>query len=412
MKVLIAAPEIPYPPTHGGARLKLYQLLKYLSQRHELTLLALVESDEEREAVRQLEPYCRVIRVFERPDFSRRGSLREYFRAPYWRLYYSPAMAEAMREELARNRYDLVHVDTGFVGMLVRLIPRGVPRLMAAHDSLTAVRFSMAKHAPSFLERLKQTWWALLVRRYEKEFYPQYDGCVVVAQPDVEVLNKLCPGLPIWLVPSGVDTDFFVPKPESEITEELVFTGTMDYGPNEDAAVHFVRDIFPRIREKVPMARFSVVGRNPTAGVNALGAVDGVSVVGFVPDLRAHVQRASVYVCPLRQGAGMKNKMLEAMAMGKAIVATRSAASGLSVRDGVELLLREDDRGFADAVLGLMKDAARRRALGNAARQYVLAHHSWEQTGRLMNEAYERTIAAAGGAATRASAELPAGARK
>ena len=392
MKVLIAAPEIPYPPTHGGARLKLYQLLKCLSERHELTLFALVESEEERGYVKHLEPYCQAIRVFDRPDYFRRGAVREYLRAPYWRLYYSAVMERAVGEELTRERYDLVHVDTGFIAMLVRAIPNDLPRLMAAHDSLTAVRFSMAKHAPNLTARLKETWWALLVRQFEREFYPQYDGCVVVAQPDVDVLHKLCPNLPLRLVPSGVDTDFFVPKPEIEVCEELVFTGTMDYGPNVDAATHFVRDILPRIREKLPAARFSIVGRSPSANVKALGDADGVNVIGYVPDLRTHVQRASVYVCPLRQGAGMKNKMLEAMAMGKAIVATHSAASGLAAVDGRELLIRDDDEGFAESVLSLMNDTAARRRLGDTARRYVLAHHSWETTGQLMDEAYARTV--------------------
>src|ERR1043166_9620928 len=168
MKVLIAASEIPYPPTHGGARLKLYQLLKYLSLRHELTLFALVESEEEHGYVKHLEEYCQAIRVFDRPDYSQQGALREYFRAPYWRLYHSAEMETAVGEELARERYDLVHVDTGFVAMLVGAIPDDVPKLMAAHDSLTAVRFSVAQHAPNLIARLKETWWALLVRQFAR----------------------------------------------------------------------------------------------------------------------------------------------------------------------------------------------------------------------------------------------------
>jgi glycosyltransferase involved in cell wall biosynthesis len=313
-------------------------------------------------------------------------------RAPYWRMYYSAQMNAAIREELARSRYDLVHVDTGFVAMHAGAIT-GVPKLLAAHDSLTAVRFSAVRHARGPREFAARLWTALLVRRYEKTYYRQYDGCVVVAEPDAAVVRRLCPRLPVWLVPSGVDTEFFVPRPELEGENELVFTGTMDYGPNVDAVVHFVRSILPRIRQRVAGVRFSIVGRNPTEAVRALKAEPGVTVTGPVADLRPHVWQATLYVCPLRQGAGMKNKMLEALAMGKAIVATRSAASGLAVRDGRELLLRDGDEAFAQAVVGLLQDRAARARLGAAGREHALACYSWQNTARAMEEAYRNTVA-------------------
>lgn len=394
MKVLIISTEIPYPPTFGGARLKLFELLKYLSARHELTLFTLIDTPQEQEYVTALEPYCRSVRTFPKPD--RKPVWRDYFRAGYWRMRYSPAMAAAIREEFTRSRYDLVHVDTGFAAMYVRDLP-AMPRLLAAHDCLSLVFATAVAQASTFVERLKRAWWAHTMRVYERQLYRQYHGCVLVAQPDADELATLCPELPVWIVPSGVDTEHYRPEPAAEQSEQLVFTGSMEYPPNEDAVIHFVKEIFPPIRREIPAAHFSIVGRNPTDAVLALANEPGVTVTGFVEDLRPHVCGAGVYVCPLRMGAGMKNKMLEAFSMGKAIVATRAAASGLAVSDGVELQLRDEDEAFAAAVVELIRQPTERHRLGERARAYVLQHHSWEQTGRLMDEAYRETYRLARG---------------
>jgi sugar transferase (PEP-CTERM/EpsH1 system associated) len=393
-KVLIVSSEVPYPPTHGGARLKLYELMKYLSQRHELTLLSLAESPDDRKYAEALKPYCHAIEVFDLPNPIRPATWRDYLRAPYWRLYYSAEMARAVRRHTEQTHYDLVHMDTGFMAMYGEAV-QDTPKMLVATDCLTALRFSIARNSEDLSHRVQQIWWALMVLNYERQLYPQYLGCVVVAQPDADELRRMCPQLPLWVIPNGVDIGFFQPNHEIEQPNQLVFTGTMDYGPNVDAVVHFVHNIFPVIRRQAPDVQFSIVGRSPSAAVQELAHVAGVTVTGFLPDLRQHVQRATVYVCPLRQGAGMKNKMLEAMAMSKAIVATHSAASGLAVADGRELLLREGDEAFAKTVIELMRDERRRRQLGEAARQYVMASHSWEYAARLLDDAYAKTVALA-----------------
>jgi glycosyltransferase involved in cell wall biosynthesis len=170
----------------------------------------------------------------------------------------------------------------------------------------------------------------------------------------------------------------------------------MDFKPNEDAVKWFVKDILPLIRRQRPDATFQIIGRNPTDAVRQLAEVHGVEVTGFVEDFRPLVARASVYVCPLRAGSGMKNKTLEAMAMGKAIVTTAEGASGIGGNDGIEYALADSAEAFAARVCQLMSSPAERARLGTAARSLAAARYSWERTGALFEAAYRRVAAASG----------------
>jgi sugar transferase (PEP-CTERM/EpsH1 system associated) len=392
MKVMVVSSEIPYPPTHGGARLRLFELLKRLSVRHELTLFTLIDSPNERQYAEGIRPWCHHINMFPRPDYSKPGRVRDYLQAHFWRMCYSPAFSAAIQKELATQKYDLVHVDTGHMAMYRKAI-NGVPSLLAATDCLTSGQWTAIQSNTGIRSKIRDLWRTVLVLNYERTQYSRYNRCVLIAKPDADMVHRLCPDLPISIVPNGVDAEYFVPAPGREASNRVVFTGTMDFSPNVDAVVHFAKRIYPRIKTAVPDFQFTIVGRNPTPEVVALAEIPGVSVLGFVPDLRSEVQRATAYICPLRQGSGMKNKVLEAMAMGKAIVATRSAISGLDLKDQQEVLLADDDQSFADAVIALLSDPLRRTSLGKQARDYVLTHHGWQRMSELMSEAYEKTFA-------------------
>jgi glycosyltransferase involved in cell wall biosynthesis len=155
--------------------------------------------------------------------------------------------------------------------------------------------------------------------------------------------------------------------------------GALDYFPNEDAAVWFAREVWPAVRAKFPQAEFRIVGRNPTAAVRALASIPGVNLVGQVPDVRPFVASAAVVVVPLRLARGVQNKVLEAMAMGKAVVAAPASLAALRTESGVHLLSASAPREWADAVCGLLSSPERRRELGAAARGYVEEHHHWER---------------------------------
>jgi glycosyltransferase involved in cell wall biosynthesis len=220
------------------------------------------------------------------------------------------------------------------------------------------------------------------MRHYEAWACARAKLTVAVSEADQAALAADAPGATIRAIPTGVDTSFFTPNGKPEAATALVFTGSMDWYPNEDAIVHFIEAILPAIRREVPSVSLAVVGRNPTERVRAAGAAAGAQVTGTVSDVRPYVAAAAVYVVPLRVGGGTRLKIFEALSMGKAVVATSVGAEGLPVVPGRHFLRADSPGEFAHAVVALLKDPARRRALGAEGRRLVEEHYSWAQVAR------------------------------
>jgi polysaccharide biosynthesis protein PslH len=224
---------------------------------------------------------------------------------------------------------------------------------------------------------------------YEDSALQRFDGILTVSNADRETFTRLYPDVrvkPMWVIPTGVDTEHFTPS-EAPISEpRLVFTGSMDWLPNEDAMRFFCRDVLPLIRAEEPRARLSIVGRSPTAAVRAL-AEEHIEVTGTVPDVRPFMRKAAVHVVPLRIGGGTRLKIFEAMAMGQAVVSTTIGAEGLPVADGEHVRIADGPRAFADAVLSLLRDPRRRQSLGAAARQLVVGHYDWSVAAGVLDAA-------------------------
>src|SRR6185312_11636643 len=178
--------------------------------------------------------------------------------------------------------------------------------------------------------------------------------------------------------PNGVDCEFFQPVREPYDRDLVVFVGKMDYFPNEQGVIDFCRNTWPSIRAARPAARFAVVGSNPTRAVRALDTIDGVTVTGVVDDVRPSLARAAVAVAPLKLARGTQNKVLEAMASGIPVVASKLAARGVDAVAGQHLLVADDPAAFADAVLRVMGDESLRARLASAGRARMLSHHTWD----------------------------------
>ena len=212
---------------------------------------------------------------------------------------------------------------------------------------------------------------------------------------------------PIHVVPTGVDTTFFTPAvgPVTS-SRRLVFTGSMDWLPNEDAMLFFCRDILPSIRAEEPEVTLSIVGRAPTPAVARLAQDSGITVTGRVDDVRPHISESAVYVVPLRIGGGTRLKIFEAMAMGKAVVSTAIGAEGLPVRDGEHLLFADEPVAFATAVVRVLRDADGRRRLESAARALVVEQYDWSAVAHELGpgpDSDRAGIADAGGRSPRRS---------
>jgi glycosyltransferase involved in cell wall biosynthesis len=232
--------------------------------------------------------------------------------------------------------------------------------------------------------------------RFERGALRRFDLVLAVSDADRQTFGRLYPGAlttPVHVIQTGVDTTFFSPDASPEKPRHLVFTGSMDWLPNEDGMVYFTREILPQIRRLEPDATVSIIGRSPTPTVRRLAEVAGVEVTGAVADVRPHVAAGSVYIVPLRIGGGTRLKIFEAMAMGKAIVSTTIGAEGLPVADGENIVIADHPESFARAVVDLLQHDDRRRRLGNTARRMVVERYDWSAVAGDFEEALVRAAA-------------------
>jgi glycosyltransferase involved in cell wall biosynthesis len=235
--------------------------------------------------------------------------------------------------------------------------------------------------------------------RFEGRTLARFDHVLAVSETDRATLQALYRPFvtaPISVVRTGVDTSYFTPGPESAVRQgEIVFVGSMDWTPNEDAVTYFCADILPRIRAAVPEARLRIVGRSPSPAVRRLAEPGVVEVTGRVDDVRDELRTAEVCVVPLRVGGGTRLKIFEAMAAGTAVVSTSVGAEGLPVVDGRHLLVADDTRAFAAQVVDLLRSPGRRREMARAARELVVSNFDWSVVAGDLEEALLKTVGGA-----------------
>jgi glycosyltransferase involved in cell wall biosynthesis len=224
------------------------------------------------------------------------------------------------------------------------------------------------------------------IAAYEKKVAEHFEESWLISGADLKVLGRRAPGANLQVVPNGVDLEQLRPSNGETEPDLLLFVGHMSVFHNVDAASFLAEEILPRVRRAVPACRVRLVGADPAPRVKALGELPGVTVAGFVPDLNAELNRAAVFVAPLRFAAGVQNKVLEALAAGRPVVTTRQVSEGLGATPG-EHLLAGDDPGVLAALVGeLLQDPDRARAIGEAGRLFVAQRFTWETARRRMKE--------------------------
>lgn len=394
MRVLVLCDRVPDGPV-DGLLLRLLALARELAPRHELDLLCL------RSRPGVAAPAGGIFRrVWCVAPGARRPRARWIGPLVGWDpadLYPKSDEARALLEgELDPARYDVVW-DAGAV-LFAQMPPRWQPVPVVADlvdDMVLTYRRAM-KSAPGALDRLR-LWKACFVfARFERTLMRRVAHCVVVGEDDAASFARVSPAVPVTVVGNGVDTSFYRPGLAPEVPGRIVFEGSMGFAPNERAAVHLVREVMPRVWQARPDATVALVGRDPGPAVRGL-AGERVFVTGSVPDVREHVAAAEVFACPLLDGAGIKNKLLQAWAMERAVVATPMAIGGLQARDGVDLLVRDAAADFAAAVVELLADGHRRRALGRAGRMAAQQRFAWAAMAARLERLLEQAAASRSG---------------
>lgn len=407
MRVLFLSQIVPYPP-HGGVLQRGYNLLRQAGHRAEIHLLAFVHPDvlpneeligESRDALRA---FCATVEYF--PLWAKASPLSKAMALGMSAMSSSPFSVIAHRSAAFRARVsemlgalpiDVIHADTLALAQFVDAA-RPTPKVLTHHNIESMLMERRARMDPRRLARRFLEREAAKLRDAERHLSVRFDVNIVMSEPDASALRRLAPEARTAVVPNGVDTEYF----QDDSTDEgpaLVYTGGMNMFANRDAVLYFLRDIWPAIRARVPDARFFAVGQDPPPELRAIADRDPqVTVTGYVADIRPLVRQAAVYVVPLRVGGGTRLKVLDAMAMGKALVSTSIGCEGIDVEAGRHLVVADDPGAFAEATSLLLGDGTRRRALGRAARALVEQTYAWPVITQRLFAAYELAIGAGG----------------
>jgi sugar transferase (PEP-CTERM/EpsH1 system associated) len=397
MHVLFLSTRSPWP-LNGGHPLRTFHLLREAARRHRVSFLTFIQHEEEWEGLSVMEEFCDSVVALPVPSDASRGALAAALARnvastlPFVaQKYDTPAMRDAVRKVAGRAPVDLLHLDMLPLAVYARAAGP-VPVVLTDHN----VEYVLLERRAKTQQGATGWFWraqARRLRRFEAAAVRAATRTIAVSDVDAATLRALVPGANVHVVPNGVDGEFFQPGAEPEDPDALVFVGAMTHHPNVDSVKYFVEEIWPRIRAARPGARLTVIGAHPPQSIRTFGDTPGITVAGQVPDIRPYVQRAAVYVVPLRAGGGTRLKILDAMAMGKAIVSTSVGCEGLEVADGCDIAVADTPEAFAQRTLSLMDDAAARAAMGRAARATVEARYGWERLGALQEDVYQKAVA-------------------
>lgn len=379
-RVLFLTHRTPFPPDKGD-RIRTFHLLRQLARRGKVWLGCLADEPVPPATHDSLNSLCervaavpvgrrsRWLNAF--TSLARGASLSEG-------LFASSELTRVLRKWAAEARFDAVVASSSALMPYLRdPVFRDTPKVvdLIDVDSQKWLDFACASKPPKkWLYRLE----AARVRKLERALATEVRAASVVSRAEAAVYDAFTHPGAATVATNGVDLEYFAPQ-EVEQQPALAFVGALDYLPNEDAAVWFAHEMWPSVREKVPAAEFRIIGRSPTPKVRALAAIPGVNLVGQVPDVRPFVASASAVVVPLRLARGVQNKVLEAMAMAKAIVAAPASLAALETVSGIHLVSASTTAEWINSVCELLGDPQRRQTLGTAARQYVEQHHHWER---------------------------------
>ena len=394
LRLLFLSQRFLYPLDTGG-KIRTAKILEKLKERCDITLVSQVESPQDDPYLDEVKRLCSEFHAVpwrETRKYSSRFYLkvlaRSLSRYPVTVINdYSRDLSRTLETVAKERGYDLLVCDFLQPSLNFRRL-HGKPTLLFQHNVESMIPKRHCETATNPLLRL--FWWSQWRKmvRFEQAQCQRFGGIVTVSETDKQVLETEFSAPRVFAIPTGVDTDYFRPDESAPEEGSLVFSGAMDWLPNEDAVIYFVEEILPRIRAQIPTVTLTLVGRNPSRRLLArIGDRPEVRVTGWVEDVRPFVKRSALYVIPLRIGGGTRIKAYEAMAMGKAVVSTPIGVEGLPLIDGEHVVQAEGAQAFADSVVGLLRDPKRRRRIERSARKLVERNFSWERAASVFLDA-------------------------
>ena len=390
MKILAV---LPYAPSL--IRVRPYNLLRKLARRHDITLLIVGARPPDDELVSLWEITDRVHFIpMDRPGIAvsclRAAILGEPLQAA---VHRTGAVRTSLAQLLADDRFDVVHVEHLRAAFVEPWLPRDLPRVFDAVDSISLLWERTKQSSHSAMRRAIAAMELQPTRRYEARLMSAFDEVAVTSPEDAAVLQGMAPAAPITVIPNGVDLDYFRPIDGPREEKTVVFSGKMSYHANVTGILHFVERVLPLVRAAVPDVRLRIAGSQPPPEVQTLANDPAIEVTGQLPDLRPAIGGATAAICQVIVKVGVQNKILEAMAMGVPVIASLQGAVGLEAAPGQALLVGADPSEFARHTVAVLTDAPLRNRLIEAGRRYVERTHRWEVMADSFEALYLRAVA-------------------
>jgi glycosyltransferase involved in cell wall biosynthesis len=388
MKILMITPYLPYPLFSGG-QIRSYNLLKNLAKKHDITLFSFMKQIN-KDHVSQLKNFCKKIEVFKRRKaWSPQNVLFSGFSFyPFLvAIYFSPSLKARIKEELEKEKYDLIHAETFYVmpnipqtEVPILLVEQTIEYLVYDHFIQT-IKFPLAR-APLLLDVLKLKFW-------ETFYWKKAKMVGAMSQADKKEMRGLVPNLKVEIIPNGVDVDYFAKAKGGEILNTILFVGNFSWLQNKEAVYFLVREIWPKIKKKVKDAKLWIVGRNPNDKIRKLEKDGEVRIDEDIEDIREAYLKSSVLLAPIFGPGGTRFKILEAMASGLPVVTTPTGIEGLPAQNNTHLLMGESGQELANATVKVLKEKELSLRLSNNAKKLVGEEFSWQKISAKLDNIYQ-----------------------
>lgn len=413
MKILWLSHLIPFPPQGGGVLQRSANLLKAVAKAHDVTLLAFNQKNILRiydpdlnvslpAALMEMNKICRQVKVIDIDcELKSAGKLRLAFRSLFSHLPYavrwliSDAYENALKDALAQEQYDVIWFDTISLAQYRHYAAMDGKLLMLNHHNVESdMMYRRAEKEHNIFKKVYFYQEAYKLRKYEKNQVSRFNINITCSELDSKRLEVFSPGIATYVIPNGVDTAFFSPDAAADADpHELVFIGGMSWYPNREAMLFFAKHVWPLLKQKIPNIHMHVVGETPPQDIIDFSKHDDhYHVHGFVDNVKDIFNKAGIYVCPISDGGGTKLKILDALAMGKPIVAHPIACEGIDVVDGENVLFAETPEEYAHNIGRLIEDNALRDAFSRSARKLILERYSYDVIGSELLKLLQSTI--------------------
>lgn len=379
-KILIISPYFPFPARDGG-KVRLYNLIKHLSYNNKIYLLAYVEPNADKNCVELAKEFCTGVFPVLREE-EKRIIANDIPRSVSF--FYTQAMIDKLQEVLDMVKPDVVQLDFLIMTQYVKHI-KNIPVFYTEHD-MSVLVFNQSFHDRDLNDTDRFFEWKKLIN-YEKHILDYFCSVMVLTDRDKSLIENLNKNVKATIIPTGVDTEFYKPNVYFNEEKSLVFVGHYRHFPNLDAIVYFVKNIYPKIVEKIPNIKLYIVGSGVTKHVENLQNKN-IIVTGELEDIREYLRKPNIFVAPVRLGGGIKGKVLEAMAMGVPVVATKEAVSGIDYANNNFALVSDNVDCFAKNVIKLVENDNLYKELSNNSRKITEQYYNWTNIAKKLNDFY------------------------